>query len=195
MRRVLEVDRQLVGVVHGRPVFGPVKDKKNRLRTIPLADVVVSGLVEHDRRYGLGPDELIFTSERGLPIRRSRFAEIWASAACPLGIPVGDGYHKLRHYYASLLIAGGAPITVVRAMLGHASLATTQIYAHLFPDADDQARAAINRVLALVWHGGATPRSANGKCVGQAVDDGESACKRDSRRWPLVTCTQPHQHS
>jgi site-specific recombinase XerD len=134
-------------LVDGQPLFGAVKDKKNRPRTIPLADMVVPELVEHVRRYGLGRDGLVFTNERGLPIRRSRFADIWASAARPLGIPVGDGYHQLRHYYASLLIAGGAPITVVQAMLGHASVATTQIYAHLFPDANDQARSAIDRVL------------------------------------------------
>jgi integrase len=64
-----------------------------------------------------------------------------------LGIPVGDGYHQLRHYYASMLIRGGAPITLVQEMPGHASLATTQIYAHLVSDADDQARAASDRVL------------------------------------------------
>lgn len=37
--------------------------------------------------------------------------------------------HSLRHFYASMLLANGVPIHVVRELMGHASLATTQIYA------------------------------------------------------------------
>jgi site-specific recombinase XerD len=60
---------------------------------------------------------------------------------------VGDGYHQLRHFYASVLIHGGADIVMVQKMLGHASLATTQIYSHLFPSSGDMVRAAVNRAM------------------------------------------------
>jgi integrase len=143
MRKNLEVNRQLVRVVDGAPVFGPVKDKKNRPRTIPLDDAVLKELVEHVRVYGTGPEGLLFTTDGGLPFRRCDFSDVWRPAARPLGIPPRDGFHQLRHYFASILIARGAPITLVQELLGHADLKTTQIYAHLFPDAADVARAAV----------------------------------------------------
>ncbi len=123
------------------------KDKKNRPRTISLADVILAALVDHVRRYGSGPDGVLFTTSDGRPLDRYQAGRVWQAAARPLGIPKGEGFHQLRHYFASLLISGGAPITLVQELLGHASFATTQIYAHLFPESDGQARAAVDRVL------------------------------------------------
>lgn len=58
-------------------------------------------------------------------------------------------FHDLRHYLASLLIASGADVKVVQARLRHASATTTlNTYAHLWPDADESARAAVGLVLA-----------------------------------------------
>jgi integrase len=65
------------------------------------------------------------------------------------GMPVGFRFHDLRHYLASLLIASGADVKVVQARLRHASATTTlNTYAHLWPDADESARAAVGFVLA-----------------------------------------------
>ena len=61
--------------------------------------------------------------------------------------PAGTGFHDLRHY-ASLLIRHGESIKVVQARLGHATAAETlDTYAHLWPDSEDQTRAAIDSVL------------------------------------------------
>jgi len=58
-------------------------------------------------------------------------------------------YHDLRHYFASLLIAGGADVKVVQARMRHASAKTTlDVYGHLWPDSDDSTRAAIDVVMA-----------------------------------------------
>ncbi len=138
-----------VTVTDGEPVFGPVKDT-NRPRTIPLAEVVMVEVVEHVRRYGLGPAGVLFTTDEECPLGRNDFGRVWRSAARPLGIPAGDGFHQRRHYFAPLLIGGGASITLVQDLLGHAGLSTTQIYAHLFPESADQARAAVDRVLGPV---------------------------------------------
>jgi len=86
IRREVTIDRQLVGHDKGVPSFGPVKDKKNRPRTIPLPQTVVDELAAHVARYGLGPP--IFSSPGheaprsfGRPSRRcgSRPLGRWAS--------------------------------------------------------------------------------------------------------------------
>jgi integrase len=64
------------------------------------------------------------------------------------GMPEGFRFHDLRHYLASLLIASGADVKVVQARLRHASATTTlNTYAHMWPDADESARAAVGAVL------------------------------------------------
>lgn len=62
---------------------------------------------------------------------------------------MGFRFHDLRHYLASLLIASGADVKVVQARLRHAGATTTlNTYAHLWPNADESARAAVGAVLA-----------------------------------------------
>lgn len=59
-----------------------------------------------------------------------------------------DGFHALRHYYASLLIRRGESVKTVQARLGHASaVETLDTYSHLWPDSDDRTRDAIDSVL------------------------------------------------
>lgn len=149
LRHSVRIDRQLVGVKDGDPVFGPVKDAHNRPRDIPLPQSVVDALAEHVAKYGLGPQGLLFTAPDGGPARRNRFADAWRAAADPLGIPVGDGFHQLRHFYASLLIAARVPVNVVQARLGHTSAQMIlDVYAGLWPDNEDETRAAVDAVLA-----------------------------------------------
>lgn len=68
--------------------------------------------------------------------------------AGPLGIAPGDGYHQLRHFYASVLISANMSIKVVQERLGHASAtATLKTYAHLLPEDEDRTRAAVQGAL------------------------------------------------
>ncbi|MGI8949202.1 MAG: tyrosine-type recombinase/integrase [Ornithinimicrobium sp.] len=65
------------------------------------------------------------------------------------GLPEDFRFHDLRHYYASLLIASGLDVKVVQARLRHASAMTTlNTYGHLWPDADESARAAVSMAMA-----------------------------------------------
>lgn len=148
LRRTVTIDRQLLRSGGSGPVFGPVKDRKNRPRTIPLPSVVGDALAVHLRKWPAGPQGLIFTSNSGGPIRRTPWGDMWRAAAEPLGIAKGDGYHQLRHFYASLLIRHGESVKVVQERLGHASAQITMdTYAHLWPDSDDSTRAAVDSVL------------------------------------------------
>ncbi len=146
LRRQLRVDRQLV-LVRGAPEFGPPKTESSR-RIVPLPSVVADALAAHLAAFPAGPDGLIFTSASGAPLRRTRFSEVWRPAVTKANAPAGTGFHALRHFYASALIAQGSSVKVVAEMLGHASAAETlSTYAHLWPDDEDRTRTAIDAVL------------------------------------------------
>jgi integrase len=67
------------------------------------------------------------------------------------GLPEGFRFHDLRHFYASMLIAGGSSVKVVQHRLRHSSAKTTlDTYSHLWPDSDESTRAAVERVMAAM---------------------------------------------
>ncbi|GAA4567949.1 tyrosine-type recombinase/integrase [Planotetraspora kaengkrachanensis] len=72
-------------------------------------------------------------------------------AADAAGIAEGTGLHLCRHTYASALIRYGESVKTVQHLMGHSSASVTlNIYAHLWPDADDRARAAVDAIFAGV---------------------------------------------
>jgi integrase len=105
------------------PVFGPLKDKENRSRTIPGGDVVIDALAAHLAEYGAGPQGLNFTTAIGTPVRHSTWSGIWRRAAIDELERVG--FHALGHFYASTLIRGGCSVKEVQERLGHSSAAMT----------------------------------------------------------------------
>jgi integrase len=132
-----------------RPVRpGPARScRRDRPRTIPLPQTVVDALSAHVGEFGLGPQGLIFTGPHGGPVRRTTFSDAWRVAAGPLGIPTGDGFHQLRHFYASALIRAGESVKTVQERLGHTSAQMTlDVYSHLWPEDEDRTRAALDAV-------------------------------------------------
>jgi integrase len=62
----------------------------------------------------------------------------------------GFTVHNLRHFYASGLIASGCDVVTVQRALGHAQASTTlNVYAHLWPSAEDRTRAAAANLMAI----------------------------------------------
>ncbi len=70
----------------------------------------------------------LFLSERGGPLSRKTLWFIVQKYAARAGIARGVKPHQLRHSFASHLLGGGADLRAIQEMLGHANLATTQIY-------------------------------------------------------------------
>jgi integrase len=91
---------------------------------------------------------LLLTLESGEPVTRHTWSKIWRPAARAANLPPGTGLHALRHLYASLLIRHGESVKVVERRLGHASaVMTLDLYSHLWPDADDLTREAVQQAM------------------------------------------------
>jgi integrase/recombinase XerD len=76
----------------------------------------------------------LFLGARGAPLSRQSAWLIIRSAAERAQITAEVSPHTLRHSFATHLLQGGADVRVVQELLGHASVATTQIYTHVSVD-------------------------------------------------------------
>jgi integrase/recombinase XerD len=110
--------------------------KGNKERRVPMGEPARERL----HRYISGPREAwtagrptpaCFVSQRGGRLRREvvwRLVRHWTEAAGVVGHVTP---HTFRHSFATHLLEGGADLRVVQALLGHASISTTQLYTHL----------------------------------------------------------------
>jgi len=77
----------------------------------------------------------VFLNQRGGRLSRQSMWQILVDAAESIGLEGEISPHTLRHSYATHLLEGGADVRVVQELLGHSSVATTQIYTLVTVDA------------------------------------------------------------
>jgi integrase/recombinase XerD len=110
--------------------------KGGKERMVPLHPRAVAAVAAYQERArprldnGRGGDAL-FLNRRGGRMTRQAFWLRLRSVAVRAGLDVHLTPHTLRHSFATHLLQGGANLRQVQEMLGHASIATTQIYTHL----------------------------------------------------------------
>jgi integrase len=94
--------------VRGQLAVGPPKTGAGQ-RMVTLPTVAAEALAEHlGVNAEAGPDGLVFSAERGGPIRRSNFTRrVWIPATRAAGVE-GLRFHDLRHTAATLAVAAGA---------------------------------------------------------------------------------------
>jgi integrase/recombinase XerD len=108
--------------------------KGDKERIVPLGSLACEALRAYlaDDRPGLvarrRETTTVFVSRTGRPLSRTGLWHIVKTHALAAGLPARISPHSLRHSFATHLLAGGADLRAVQEMLGHASIATTQIY-------------------------------------------------------------------
>ncbi|NQT16159.1 MAG: tyrosine recombinase XerD, partial [Planctomycetes bacterium] len=136
--RASEVSNLRLRDVHLDEGFAMCRGKGNKERLVPLgrrAGEAFRLYLEEERsrlaaRVSPQPP-WAFLSYRGRRVRRERIWELLKKYARRVGASAAVSPHTLRHSFATHLLAGGVDLRLVQEMLGHASIATTQIYTHV----------------------------------------------------------------
>jgi integrase/recombinase XerD len=140
--RVSELLGLRLEAVRRDPAWLIVRGKGGKERLAPLnvsaREAVKAWLVARDAaRPEQAPDSpwLFPSSSAKGHLTPRRFAQLLDQAAVDAGIdPARVSPHVLRHAFATHLLDGGADLRVVQTLLGHADIATTQIYTHVATD-------------------------------------------------------------
>jgi integrase/recombinase XerD len=134
--RVTELIGLRVDQVNTAMGFLQVVGKGNKERVVPIGEWALGRIQEYlHRARGTftkdRPSPFLFLTGRGKPMTRQCFWQIIRKYARRAGISRPVSPHVLRHSFASHLLDRGADLRAVQVMLGHADIATTQIYTHV----------------------------------------------------------------
>src|SRR5262245_1252247 len=110
--------------------------KGNKERIVPLGREAAAAVTRYLRSgrpqlIGSRPQSRLFVNFRGGPLTRQGLYKIIQRHAKEVGLEGRMSPHTLRHSFATHLLSGGCDLRSVQEMLGHADVATTQLYTHL----------------------------------------------------------------
>lgn len=120
------------------------KGQKRRLVPLgePALDALDAYLKKRAEHPGAERTPIVFLSPRGGALTRQAAWKMITRYARSIGIAKPASPHKLRHSFATHLLEGGADLRSVQTLLGHASIATTEVYTHV---ADDHVRSVYRK--------------------------------------------------
>jgi integrase/recombinase XerD len=115
------------------------RGKGSKERLVPIGRQAVTALRAYEQRgrpalVGYRMQSRLFVNHRGGGLTRQGLYKIVQGHARGAGLEQKMSPHTLRHSFATHLLAGGCDLRSLQEMLGHADLATTQVYTHLSAD-------------------------------------------------------------
>jgi len=127
LHRTISVTKQVQMVGRQRLPGPPKSAAGNRVVTIPAT--LATMLDEHLKVY-VGPERhaLVFTSDHGLPMERSRWASVWRRSVRASGVDPAIRFHDLRHHAGTLAAQLGATTKELMDRLGHSTMRASLLY-------------------------------------------------------------------
>ena len=115
------------------------RGKGSKERLVPIGSKAIKSLDTYleksrPRLVGLHEEPRVFVNLRGTGLSRQGLYKIVQRHAASAGLAHRMSPHTLRHSFATHLLAGGCDLRSLQEMLGHADIATTQLYTHLSAD-------------------------------------------------------------
>ncbi len=136
--RVSEIANLTLRDLHLAERYCRCLGKGSKERLTPLGESAVEAIetyLQQERpelaAVGSNACANVLLSRSGKPLRREAIWELVKKYAIRAGAPATISPHTLRHSFATHMLAGGADLRQVQELLGHASIATTQIYTHV----------------------------------------------------------------
>ncbi len=134
--RVSELVNLQIGKLYFNDGYLIVEGKGSKERLVPMSPVAIACIEAYmPDRASLdivpGEENYLFLNRRGSRLTRQMVFTIIRRLAAAAGIAKKISPHTLRHSFATHLLEGGANLRAIQQMLGHESIATTEIYIHL----------------------------------------------------------------
>jgi integrase len=138
----IDIERSIVHVLESVTKGRRTSPKGRRRRVVPLAPSVIQALRDlHAESHWTAPSDPVFaTPSTGQPMSRTQLMERYRAALTAAGLPLDFSFHDLRHTFGTTMARAGVPVGTLQAWMGHADLATTQLYMHYAPAEQDAAR-------------------------------------------------------
>lgn len=116
--------------------FIKVEGKGSKQRLVPISPKAINEIRMYisDRNQAVvkkGFEDYLFLSRRGTNLSRIMVFHIVKESAMMAGIKKNISPHTFRHSFATHLLEGGANLRAIQSMLGHETIATTEIYTHI----------------------------------------------------------------
>lgn len=132
--RVSELLGLELGDLDTRQGLVTVTGKGDKRRVVPVGELTLGHIEAYLEMRGEAPNQgssVLFSGPSGKVLTRQAFWKIVRRYGLAAGLRQDLHPHSLRHSFASHLLSGGADLRSVQLLLGHVSIATTEIYTHV----------------------------------------------------------------